>query len=112
METNAYLIEPLLERAEQYTKTSFELLKLKSLEKVAGITSVLASRMLLAGILSLFIFTLNIAVALWLGTLLGKNYYGFFVVASFYGAIGIILLFAHPVIKARVNNSIIAQALN
>jgi len=112
MEATASLIEPLLERAKQYSKTSFELLKLKSLYKTADVMSSLMSRLLLAIVLSLFALTLNIAIALWLGDLLGKNYYGFLVVASFYGFIGIILFFVHPLIKARVNNSIIAQMLN
>ena len=112
MEAKANLIEPLLERAEQYSKTSFELLKLKSLDKTADVTSTLISRLLLIIVLSLFALTLNIGIALWLGDLLGKNYYGFLVVASFYGLIGIILFFTHPLIKARVNNSIITQMLN
>ena len=112
MEAKANLIEPLLERAEQYSKTSFELLKLKSLDKTADVTSTLISRLLLIIVLSLFALTLNIAIALWLGDILGKNYYGFLVVASFYGLVGIILFFIHPLIKARINNSIIAQMLN
>ena len=112
MEAKANLIEPLLERAEQYSKTSFELLKLKSLDKTADVTSALISRLFLIIILSLFALTLNIGVALWLSDLLGKNYYGFLVVAAFYGFIGIILFFIHPYIKARINNSIITQMLN
>jgi len=112
METTSSLIEPLLERAEQFGKTNFELLKLKSLDKTADIASGLISHLLLSIVLFLFTVTLNIAAALWLGSLLGKNYYGFLVVASFYGLIAIILLFIHPVIKARVNNAIIAQILN
>jgi hypothetical protein len=112
METKASLIEPLLERVEQYSKTSYELLKLKSLDKAADITSGLIARLLLIGVLCLFTLTLNIATALWLGTLLGKFYYGFFIVASFYGLIAIVLLFIHPIIKVRVNNTIIKQMLN
>lgn len=105
-------IEPLLERAEEFSKTSFELLKLKSIDKTADVGSTLTSRFLLVIVLSLFALTINIAFALWLGDLLGKNYYGFLLVASFYGLIAIILYFTHPLIKARVNNSIIKQILN
>ena len=112
MEAKISLIEPLLERAEQYSKTSFELIKLKTLDKAADVTSTLVSRLLLTIVLSLFALTLNIAIALWLGDLFGKSYYGFLVVASFYGFIAIILFFIHPLIKARVNNSIITQMLN
>ena len=39
----------------------------------------------------IFIVLLNIGIALLLGDLLGKAYYGFFIVAAFYAIIGIIL---------------------
>jgi hypothetical protein len=112
METKISLVEPLLERAEQYGKTYFELLKLKTLDKTADISSGLISRLFLAAVFSLFAIILNIALALWLGDLLGKNYYGFFIVAGFYAIAGTVLFFIHPFIKARVNNSIITQILN
>lgn len=112
MEAKEILIEPLLERAQEYYKTSFELLKLQSLDKTADAASSLASRLLLTTVLTIFVLTLNIGIALWIGELLGKNYYGFFLVASFYGLIGIIFYFTHPFIKRRINNSIISQLLN
>lgn len=112
MEKQASLIEPLLERVEQYSKTSFELLKLQSLDKTAAVTSVLISRLLLTIMLAFFAFSLNIAVALWLGDLLGKSYYGFLLVASFYALIAGVLYLTHPLIKTRINNSIIKQMLN
>lgn len=112
METQPGLIGPLLERVEQYSKTSFELLKLKSLDKTAALASILISRLLLTIMLSLFALSLNIAAALWLGALLGKSYYGFLLVASFYGFIAGVLCLIHPLIKARINNSIITQMLN
>ena len=60
-------------------------------------------------LVSFFAFTINIAVALWLGDVLGKNYYGFLIVAGFYALASIILLIVHPSIKIRVNNTIIRQ---
>lgn len=112
MEAKSNFIEPLLERAEQYSKTSFELLKLKSVDKTADVTSTLISRLLFVIVLSLFALTLNIAAALWLGDLMGKNYYGFLLVASFYGLISMIVFFVHPFIKTRLNNSLITQILS
>jgi len=112
MEAKISFIEPLLQRAEEYGKTSLELLKLKSLDKTADVVSTLISRLLLVLVLSFFALILTIAIALWLGELLGKNYYGFLIMALFYGLIGIILFFNHQFIKSRVNNSIIAQLLN
>ena len=109
MDSQTNLIEPLLEKAETYSKTSFELLRLKALAKTADVTSTLFSRSLFILLVSFFAFTINIAVALWLGDVLGKNYYGFLIVAGFYALASIILLIVHPSIKTRVNNTIIRQ---
>jgi ABC-type transport system involved in cytochrome bd biosynthesis fused ATPase/permease subunit len=62
--------------------------------------------------LTLFALVLNIGIALWLGELLGKNYYGFFIVAVFYLLSAIVLhFFLHNWIKKPVSNLIITQAL-
>lgn len=111
MEYTLSLIEPLLEKAEKFSKTSIELLKLKSVYKTSDIASTLISRLLLIVIILFFLLSLNVGIALWLGDLLGKNYYGFLLVASFYGLLGIVLFFLHPTIKASVNNSIIIKLL-
>lgn len=112
METKVSLFEPLLEKAEQYSTDTFELLKLKSIDKAADLASSMASRLLLIIAISLFMLTLNIAVALWIGDSLGKNYYGFLIVAAFYLLIAIIIYIVHPRIKTNMQNSIIKQILN
>lgn len=109
MQAKASLIEPLLERVEQYGRSGLELIKLKSIDKTADISSTLASRLILLMVIVFCVIALNIAAALWLGELLGKNYYGFLVVGGFYAVVSVVLLFIHPLIKMRVNNSIIAQ---
>ena len=109
MDSQTNLIEPLLEKAETYSKTSFELLRLKALAKTADVTSTLFSRSLFILLVSFFAFTINIAVALWLGDVLGKHDYGFLIVSGFYALASIILLIVHPSIKIRVNNTIIRQ---
>ena len=112
MEAIASLIDPLLKSAEAYGNTSIELVKLRSLDKTATVMSSLTSRFFLAMVLFLFALILNIAVGFWLGELLGKTYYGFLVVASFDGFIALILFFIHPLIRARINNSLIKQMFN
>jgi hypothetical protein len=109
METKDNLLEPLIERIEQYGKTSFELLRLQSIEKVANTSSALISRIILILALLFFLLSINTAVALWLGDLLGKAYYGFFIIGFCYGLLGIILYLIHPKVKARINNSIITN---
>ena len=112
MEIKTTLIDPLIEKAEAYGKTSFELLKFKFLDKTAMVSAALFSRLLSGILLSFFAFLLNIAIALWLGELLGKNYYGFLIVAAFYGLCGMIILFFQPLIRKRINISIIKLLFN
>jgi hypothetical protein len=106
-------IEPLLERAEAFGKTTYELLRLKALDKTADLTSSLISRGAVVLVLAMFIVFINIGLSLWLGDLLGKFYYGFFCVAGFYALLGWILyFFLHERIKRTISNSIVAQQLN
>lgn len=109
METKESLIQPLWDSVEEYSKTSFELIRLKAVDKTADVASMLLSRLTLLSALFLFAITLNIGIAIWLGDILGKNYYGFLIVALFYGLVGIILFFLHPTIKTRINDSIIIK---
>lgn len=112
MEANESITNPVLERIEAFGRSGLELLKLKSLALTADAGSTLVTRLLLAVVIMFFIIALNIAISLWLGELLGKNYYGFLIIAAFYALLAIIFYFAFPVMKQRINNSIIKQTLN
>ncbi len=110
MEEKTNLIEPLIERAQEYGKSGYELMKLKALEKTADVTSALISRGAVVLVLSIFLVLVNIGLSLWIGEELGKPYYGFFCVAAFYAIAGIVLyFFLHEKIKMRINNSLITQ---
>jgi hypothetical protein len=112
MDEQSGLIETLIEKGEQYGKTTIELLKLKTLDKSADVVSNMVSWMIVVIFAVLFFLILNIGVALWLGELLGKSYYGFFAVSGFYALLAIVFtLFRKPWIKKPLNNSIITQVL-
>lgn len=112
-EDKILFMEPLFTRAEQFGKTSLELIKLKTIDKTADVASTLISRGAAVLILSMFTIIVNVGIALWLGDILGKSYYGFFCVAAFYGVVGIILyFFTHKWIKKSISESIITQMLN
>jgi len=112
MEKPSILIEELLERVESYGKTTFELSKLQALETTTIVASSLVARMSVITIFFLFTLVLNTGIALLLGELLGKSYYGFFIVAGFYLLAGIVLyFFLHQWIKKPVSDLIITQAL-
>jgi hypothetical protein len=105
-------IESLLEKSEEYGKTTIELIKLKALDKTAEITSSLLLKGAFIIILSVFFIMVTIGVALLLGELFGKIWYGFFAVGGLYGVIGFILYFLmHKWFKRVVGNFIIRQAL-
>jgi hypothetical protein len=112
MQTTAHSIESLYERAEAYGKTTYELSKLKLLETSNTVITSLVARLSVILMISMFTFVLSIAIALWLGDILGKAYYGFFIVAGFYLVVGIVLhFFLQKWVKKPISELIIKQAL-
>ena len=113
MENQANYLDPLIEKARVYGKTSIDLYKLKAVEKTSDISSTIISRLTAFLVLSLFVVMSSIGVAFWLGDYFGELYYGFFCVGGFYGVLGVLLyFFLHDWIKERTSNSIVKQMLN
>lgn len=112
METPSSSIELLFERVEAYSKTTIELSKLKALETTTGVATVLASRLIVFLMIAFFVLVLSIGVALFLGDLLQKAYYGFFIVAAFYLVLGVVLHYNLSTwIKKPIGNFFISQFL-
>jgi hypothetical protein len=113
MEEKYKMLEELLASAETYGKTNVELIKLKTVDKVAdGASSMVAWAAVIIALV-LFFITLNFGIALLVGELAGKPYLGFLIVAAFYGVVGLILyLFKDKWIKKPLNNSMINNMLN
>lgn len=106
------LIDSLLGKGEQYGRTTLELFKLKTLDKSSDVASNIVSWLVVVIFAVLFFLILNIGIALWLGELMGKAYYGFFVVSGFYLLLAIIFgIFRKQLLKEPLNNSIIKQVL-
>lgn len=105
--------ERLYGKVESFGRTSYELAKLKSLEASTIVASSLISVLSVTIMAVLFIIIFNIGIALWLGDLLGKVYYGFFIVAMFYLVVGFVLyFFLKKWIKEPVSKLIITEALS
>lgn len=83
-------IETLFETIKEYGETHIDLVKLKAADRATDIISSLIANFLVLLALSMFMVILNIGIALLIGELLGKMYYGFFVLAIFYLIIGLI----------------------
>jgi hypothetical protein len=112
MQENTKLIVSLLERATEYGKTSLELAKLKSLDKISDVVSSFIPHTLVFVIFATFLVFFNLGIAFWLGKILGETYYGFFIVAAFYFLIGIFIhFFLHNKIKKLICNYIIKRVL-
>ncbi|MWB95532.1 hypothetical protein GON26_14270 [Flavobacterium sp. GA093] len=114
METNATTPENLniFEKAENYTKTSLELVKLKTVSASADVLSTLVSKIAVGAVVAIFTMFLNVGISLWLGMLLGAYYYGFFAMALFYLLVALILhRNQHRWIKTPIGNLIISSIL-
>ena len=112
MEDNAKLIESILERTAEYGKTTFELVKLKALDKTTDVVSSLFPNSVVFVLIVFFMLFLNVGLALWLGGILGKIFFGFFVLAAFYLIIGIVLhFFMHKWLKKVAGDFFIKHVL-
>ena len=112
MDDKVNQIESLFERATEYGKTSFELAKLKVIDKITDFVSSLLPQSVVFVLIGVFILFFNLGLAFWLGEILGKIYYGFFIVAGFYCIVGIIThFFMHKKLKKIAGNYFIKQVL-
>jgi hypothetical protein len=112
MEDNAKLFESLLDRAREYGETSYKLVRLKALDKSTEVVSSFVPHSVVFVLIASFMLFLNLGIALWLGELLGKIFYGFFVVAGFYVITGIAIhFFMHKCLKRSAGNYFIKQLL-
>lgn len=106
------LIEPLIDKAAAYGKTNLELLKLRAVQRASIMAPAVINRTIVLILLGLFLLVLNIGVAIWLGDLLGKMYYGFFIVAGFYGVLTLVFhFFFRKKLKQTIGDWIISELL-
>lgn len=108
MEGNAKLIESLCEQAVDYGVTSFELIKLKVVDKTSDVASSFLPKAIVLGAVVSFLLMGSLGLAVWLGEMLGKVFLGFFIVAGLYGVIALILhFFLYQWLKKHFQNYII-----
>src|ERR1700722_8513629 len=77
-------LEELFQRTGEYLETRVDLIRLKAIDKSSDAISSLAANIAVIVVVSMIVMMLSIGAALWLGDLLGKSFYGFFIVAGFY----------------------------
>lgn len=112
MEKVATNMELLIEKAQDYTKTSIELLKLNAIDKTADITADITFRLAFGLVVAIFSLFINISISLYIGKLIGENYLGFLIVSGFYLILAIILfIFRSNLIKTPITNLVIKKLL-
>jgi len=113
MNDNTNHLELLLDNAVDYGKTSFELLKLKALDKTSELLSSFLPLIIMFGLLASFIFFVSFGIALFLGKYFCNIYCGFFIVAGFYFLLAIVIaVFFYKMLKRCFCNYIIKHSLN
>lgn len=113
METPIKNIESLFENAGEYFENKTELWKLKAIDKTSEVVSSIAEKLIIYFLASIFFVLFSIGLALLIGYWLGHSFYGFFILAGFYGIVGLIIhISRNKLIKAPIANSIIHKFLN
>ncbi len=113
MENQSDTITPIFERLQEYGKTSYELIKLRTVEKTVRFLSNLASRTVVILVTSMFLMFLSIGLAIWFGQMFGEVYLGFLCVAGLYGLVGVILFFfLKNWLRKKFSNAMITSLLN
>lgn len=108
MENQSSPVDSLIERVKIYVETRIDLLRLKAIDKSSSFLSLLVSMIIVILMSFIFIMLLSVGVALLLGDMLGKTYYGFFIVAAFYLLVGLLLFaFRNKWLKAPIANTMI-----
>jgi hypothetical protein len=112
MEDKTKLLESLLERATEYGKTSYELIRLKTLEKTSDVVSSIIPHSVVIVLIASFMLFVNLGLAFWMGEILGNIFLGFFVIAGFYGIAALVIYFLmHKWLKKRIYEYFIKQLL-
>jgi len=112
MEDSSTVFDSLLDKASDYGKTSYELVKLKLVDRTSDVVSSFIPHTIVFVLIATFVLFLNVGLAIWLGDLLGKIFYGFFVVSAFYVFAGIIVhFFMHKWLKRLITDYFVKQVL-
>jgi hypothetical protein len=112
MDEKENVLSSILDSVEEYAKTNFELVKLKGLDKASDMAASAISRVTAIIAWLTFFLMASLGVAFWLGDILGRIWYGFFIVAAFYGLLGLIAyFFIHKGLKKIFADMIIHSTL-
>ena len=106
-------LKMLVDQSKEYLETKIELTKLKTIDKSADVLSTIVAMfsMILVGFL--LILFICVALALYLGKMLGDYYYGFLIMGGFFALLLLIIYVQRKRwIKNPIANGLINKMLN
>lgn len=93
MEDKSKLVETLLEKAIEYGKSSYNLVKLKAIDETSDRISSVLPNLIVILFCAVVLLFFNLGMAFWIGNLLGESFYGFFIVTAFYIIVALVIHF-------------------
>jgi uncharacterized protein YqhQ len=105
-------IKNLFDKSKDYLETKIELTKLKTIDKSADVLSAVVVIVSLLFVGSLLFLFLSVALALFLGKLLGAYFYGFLIMGGFFALIMLIIFVQKDKwIKTPISNGLISKMI-
>ncbi len=110
MEAKEENTEEILAQLRNYTKTQLELVKLRTIERVAVSGASLVSNALLFAVLAVSVLFLSVAGGFYLSQLFGSITQGFAAVGGFYVILTLVLLVVKKgLVEAPIKDKIISK---
>ena len=112
MEEQTSHIQELVEKVMHYTKSTVELYRLRLVNTLGEVISVLAAKLVLGILISSFFLTFNIGLAILIGDAIENYTLGFFIVSAFYALVTVVVyVFRNIWIKTPLKDAVITQLL-
>jgi len=112
-ESESQPLKSIVETLKEYLETRIDLVKFKTIDKSSSVLSSLVSSIVIILGIFLFAFLLCMGLSFYLGEILGKTYYGFFIVGGFFSLVIILLyLNRNKWLKTPFGNMIVKKMFN
>lgn len=113
MESKPASVEELFQKLKDYADVRLDLFKLKSINKAASFMSTSITIVILIIFFSAVLLCFTVGAALFIGELLGKTYYGFFIVGGILLLIGFLLYsIRQKFIRPRITDKLIEELID
>jgi sterol desaturase/sphingolipid hydroxylase (fatty acid hydroxylase superfamily) len=113
MEKTRSLLQEMVDRSEDYARSSIEVTKLRVVKTTADMAGVLISRVVLLVVLTSALVMLNVGMSLLIGKWIENIPVGFLIVSAFYFLLAIfVFYFLQGIIHTPIAGYVIRKMLN